>query len=259
MTPRFRLVVVALLSAAALVPAVGAQAAPDINLNRPTLTYGGVPVWGTLQNLPGMGSKEFTWVGPTLAPTIEAYYAGDRWRADLARSRDRAKALLRTLLDQQCGGDPKACKAMVVFDIDETLLNNYGYWSTQDPPFTLDSATFATWATSCGESALKPTVQFYKYAQKMGVKIALITGRAESLRKATRECLKKRGMTGWHELILKGPDDTRMASWFKADARATLERRGYTILVSVGDQLSDMAHGHTLSGVWLPNPMYFIP
>ena len=46
---------------------------------------------------------------------------------------------------------------------------------------------------------------------------------------------------------------------FKAQARKALEQKGYTILVSVGDQISDMAGGHLGGGIWLPNPIYFIP
>ena len=248
------LIAVAAITVTAAIPA---QAASD--LPAPTLRLAGKPVWGTLQNLPGIGATSMTWAGPTLAPQIEAYYTGCRWQADVARSASHAKALLRSLLNDQCDGVAKSCNAMVVFDIDETLLNNYGYWSTQDPAFTFNGPAFTTWSESCGQSAIGPTVKFYKIAQRWGVDVALITGRAESLRKATRDCLTKRGITGWETLILKGPNDTRNAARYKADARGVLERRGYTILISVGDQLSDMAHGREMAGIWLPNPMYFIP
>lgn len=258
MRPFARLATVLFAVAAIAVPAaIPAQAASD--LPAPTLRLAGKPVWGTLQNLPGMGATAMTWAGPTLAPQIDAYYTGGRWQADVARSAAHAKSLLRSLLKSECGGDPKSCDAMVVFDIDETLLNNYGYWSTTTPAFTFDGDAFSTWSESCGQSAIGPTVKFYKLAQKWGVHVALITGRSETLRQATATCLKKRGITGWDTLILKGVNDTRDAARYKADARGVLERRGNTILISVGDQLSDMAHGHEMAGIWLPNPMYFIP
>ena len=42
--------------------------------------------------------------------------------------------------------------------------------------------------------------------------------------------------------------------------RARIEEElGFTILVNVGDQDSDLAGGHARKAFKLPNPMYFIP
>jgi hypothetical protein len=38
-----------------------------------------------------------------------------------------------------------------------------------------------------------------------------------------------------------------------------LEREGYTIIASLGDQVSDMSFGALKKGFLLPNLMYFIP
>jgi acid phosphatase len=37
-----------------------------------------------------------------------------------------------------------------------------------------------------------------------------------------------------------------------------LERRGFTIVASVGDQVSDMSYGHLRRGFLMPNTMYYI-
>ena len=49
------------------------------------------------------------------------------------------------------------------------------------------------------------------------------------------------------------------AADFKAPTRAAIERQGYTILASVGDQRSDLDGGHAERGYLLPNPFYFVP
>jgi hypothetical protein len=46
---------------------------------------------------------------------------------------------------------------------------------------------------------------------------------------------------------------------FKAKARKSLQDDGWTIVASVGDQVSDMAYGRLTYGFLMPNPMYFLP
>ena len=41
--------------------------------------------------------------------------------------------------------------------------------------------------------------------------------------------------------------------------RRQLEQAGWNIMLSIGDQPSDMLGGYTDSGFLLPNPMYLIP
>ena len=56
------------------------------------------------------------------------------------------------------------------------------------------------------------------------------------------------------------PDDqpaSRRDGW-KARTRRAIERRGYRIVVNVGDQRSDLDGGHALRRFKLPNPMYVI-
>ncbi|MGH2992263.1 MAG: HAD family acid phosphatase [Solirubrobacterales bacterium] len=46
---------------------------------------------------------------------------------------------------------------------------------------------------------------------------------------------------------------------FKSGERERIEDEGFTILVNVGDQDSDLNGGHAKRAFKLPNPMYFIP
>ena len=250
--------VAALSGLVILTTAVPAQAQYPSALGTPTTYSAGKPLWGTLQNVPGIGATEFTYVGPTMGSTIEAYYASEHV-ADLKAMAKKARVLLREQLDERCGGDPKACKAMVVFDIDETLFNNYTYWANETPPFSLDDTNWTSYVENCETSVNGPIRAFYRLAQEKGVKVAVITGRPVTQTAVTQQCLREKGITGWADFTAKPVDDTRSASVFKAQARKALEIKGYTILVSVGDQISDMAGGYLGGGIWLPNPIYFIP
>ena len=50
------------------------------------------------------------------------------------------------------------------------------------------------------------------------------------------------------------------AADFKAPEREWIEGKlGYTIVVNVGDQWSDLAGGYSEGGFKLPNPFYHIP
>ena len=52
---------------------------------------------------------------------------------------------------------------------------------------------------------------------------------------------------------------TRRSSTRAASGRGSRRSSGFTILVNVGDQDSDLAGGHARRAFKLPNPMYFIP
>ena len=51
----------------------------------------------------------------------------------------------------------------------------------------------------------------------------------------------------------------KSASDFKAPERRRLAEQGYTILISIGDQESDLAGGFAERTFKLPNPVYFLP
>jgi hypothetical protein len=57
------------------------------------------------------------------------------------------------------------------------------------------------------------------------------------------------------------PAGARFASAadFKAPARAEIERSGYTIVVNMGDQPSDLIGGHAIGRFLLPDPFYRVP
>jgi acid phosphatase len=98
-----------------------------------------------------------------------------------------------------------------------------------------------------------------RLAGERGVAVFFLTGRPERYRAVTERNLRAAGYE-WTGVILK-PDDlnVRGAAEFKAPERKKLVDAGYTIIVNVGDQRSDLDGGHAERTYKLPNPFYFIP
>lgn len=227
----------------------------------------GRPIDGSGVNLPALPTTPSTQpydAGAGFASSIVAYYTEGTLRRDQADVTRAAWAWTRTWLDNLCGGhrprQVKGCRAMAVFDIDETLLDNYTYYSTQDPAFSFSPATWDPYEDNCGATANSAVTRLYRALKATGMGVALITGRSSSGRAATESCLEKNGVSGWTTLVMKGPQAaTLTAAEYKARARKALRTDGWRIGPSIGDQVSDMAGGHLRHGFLLPNPMYYIP
>jgi acid phosphatase len=95
-------------------------------------------------------------------------------------------------------------------------------------------------------------------ARERGVAVFFLTGRPERLRAATERNLREAGYE-WTAVLMK-PDDlvTRSAVELKAPARRKLVDAGYTIILNIGDQMSDLEGGHAERTYKLPNPFYVI-
>ena len=112
----------------------------------------------------------------------------------------------------------------------------------------------------CESPANAPVRWLYRKVTEAGLPVAVITGRPASQRAATVSCLRQRGYPEWDALITRTQATQSLSSAvFKARARKRLQERGFTIVASIGDQVSDMAHGRLKFGFLLPNPMYYLP
>jgi predicted secreted acid phosphatase len=147
----------------------------------------------------------------------------------------------------------------VVFDVDETLLNSYTYSLAQDPQFTFNSTTWTEYVDSCGYSSIPQTRDLFNRVKKLGVSIALVSSGNRDTKASMVSCLNARGIDGWDRYIMRGDKDPDASSAeYKALARESLKRDGFTIVASVGDQVSDMSYGHLKRGFLMPNTMYYI-
>jgi predicted secreted acid phosphatase len=176
---------------------------------------------------------------------IVAYHDSGEWARDTTRVVRRARRYLGRRLED---------RPAIVLDIDDTALSSYE---------CLKAVDFDRTRVSCGESgdlpAIPQTLRLYRYARRHGVAVFFVTGRRERLRGVTAENLREEGYRGWRRLYLR-PDREPPArrDGYKARTRARIERRGFEIVVNLGDQRSDLDGGHAQRGFKLPNPMYVI-
>lgn len=250
------------LGAAALAALLALSAAPAVHAAvvpvDPGPTAAGRPIVGTMQNLPPMTVTGNYFAGPQNAAAIVEYYDSGTARDDQRAVIKAARTWIYDWVVDHCGGKPQSCDATVVFDIDETLLSNYEYY--KETGFTFDQNGWNAFTESCQNSAIGPSRTLYRQLIRDGFAVVLITGRSDTERKATADCLRKRGMTDWHELILRTQAEASLsADDYKSQKRAALKREGHRIVASIGDQVSDMSRGHLKRGFLLPNLMYFIP
>jgi len=158
-------------------------------------------------------------------------------------------------------------KLAIVIDVDETALSNlpslrandYGFIVAGPCDLPREPCGLGAWIGMARAEPIRPVLALARLARDRGVDVFFLTGRPERLRAATEANLRAAGFE-WTRLILK-PDDltTKSAADFKAPERKKLQDQGYTIIVNIGDQMSDLDGGFAERTYKLPNPFYFIP
>jgi len=191
---------------------------------------------------------------------VEQYIAGGRYDEDVANVVAGARAWLEERAKT-------ATRPAIVLDIDETSLSNWpayrvngwgritnGGCDLQQGPCGLRA-----WQAMGQSKAIAPTLALARRARELGVAVFFITGRPANLQKATEQNLKDAGYE-WTGVILQ-PEGAQFASAvdFKAAERRRLTEQGYTIVLNMGDQQSDLTGGYGERTFKLPNPVYYLP
>jgi len=173
---------------------------------------------------------------------------------DLDLQADRAISFLRKRAAVHKPHD----KLALVLDIDETSLSNYAEMLKQN--YIWDGKAFDAWVNMAQAPAIPGTLRIDKQAIQLGVTVFFITGRAEDERAATEKNLRAQGYE-WKSLTMRAQSESReTAEVYKAAARARIVAQGYTIVLNVGDQWSDLkGKPEAEFSVKYPNPYYFIP
>ena len=150
-------------------------------------------------------------------------------------------------------------KLAAVFDIDETSLSNWDVMS--ECGFCAYSVQTKLHSDPHGP-AIAPVLELYDFAKLKGIALFFITGRPEKQRQLTIDNLREAGYKGWADLIMQpdmAPGDKRTpARVFKPTNRLAIEKRGYRIVLSIGDQASDLAGCCAVRVFKLPNPFYLV-
>jgi predicted secreted acid phosphatase len=191
---------------------------------------------------------------------VESYLDSGRYEADVARVVAEAEAYL----EQRAGA---VTKPAIVLDIDETSLSNWpayrlnGWGRVLHGGCDLERGPCGVraWQALARSEALLPTLALVRRARALGVAVFFVSGRPAELRDATERNLRERGFE-WDGLAIL-PEGARFASAvaFKVPERRKIAERGYTILLNLGDQASDLDGGFAERTFKLPNPVYFLP
>jgi hypothetical protein len=193
---------------------------------------------------------------------------GGCYWADLDAQYKRAEAELEKELAAKKPGE----KLAIVMDIDETALTNYCEMRRED--FGYIAPLYNGWETSPEASmAIPGALRVFNKARAAGVEVFFITGRPgipdysagqkeqADQTEATAKNLEAAGFHGWEGLALRnGSERTMPTIEYKSAERERIARRGYRILMSLGDQWSDLlGEPQADVSIKLPNPFYFIP
>lgn len=150
-------------------------------------------------------------------------------------------------------------KLAAVFDIDETSLSNWDVLA--ECGFCAYSIQTKLHPDPHGP-AIPPVLELYDFAKSKGIAVFFITGRPEKQRELTINNLREVGYDGWTDLIMQpnpAPGEARTpARVFKPRNRQTIEKRGYRIILNIGDQASDLAGCCAERVFKLPNPFYLV-
>ncbi len=90
------------------------------------------------------------------------HQSGDYDRAFAVAAKPGAEYLKHRISQRKAGE-----RTAVVFDIDETLLSNWGYLTARN--FGITAASFADWVARNNDPALAPTQAIYFAAQREGI------------------------------------------------------------------------------------------
>ncbi len=192
--------------------------------------------------------------------------AGCYW-ADLDAQYKRAELVFDAAMAGRKAGE----KLAMVLDIDETSLSSYCEMKRED--FGFIPSMSSRWVVSPEAAVAIPGgVRLFNKARAAGVDVFFITGRpgtpdyantahVADQTNATARNLETAGYHGWAGLLLRnGPENGLATIEYKSGERRRIVDRGYRILLSVGDQWSDLlGQPQAEFSVKLPNPFYFIP
>jgi len=146
---------------------------------------------------------------------------------------------------------------VVIFDVDETALNNYEL--AEQMGFGYVYEMNKKWNAEMKAPAIPQVKELYDFLLSKGIKIIFITGRNFPEYEATYENLKQAGYTVFDTLITQIGDEKKMkAREFKSGKRIWLTEQGYEIVGTVGDQWSDLEGYYQGIQVKIPNYLYLI-
>ncbi|OGV28778.1 MAG: hypothetical protein A3E88_05925 [Legionellales bacterium RIFCSPHIGHO2_12_FULL_35_11] len=187
---------------------------------------------------------------------LQSYHDSGTYLKEITKVADAANKYITEIANtNNHSANPK--HLAIVLDVDETSLSYYNHLLKHH--FCYDPIASRNEILTANAPAIKPILLLYKSAIQNKVAVFFITARRTYARQATRRNLKAAGYTNWTGLYTRPPSyKTGSIQSFKSEKREEIERQGYTIIASIGDQKSDLSGGYTKKTFKIPNPYYFI-
>jgi len=181
------------------------------------------------------------------------YISSGEYAKDLSAVALKANKYLAKRLNKPTKPDEKRA---IVFDIDETTLNNLPHMMAND--FGYVPAVWQRWVASAQAKAIVPVQVAYDMAVRDNVDVFFITARKEADRPGTERNLRQVGYETWTNIYYIPDDYPFSVQHFKTATRKQLVEEGYTIILNIGDQESDLRGGYAEKTFKLPNPVYIV-
>lgn len=147
--------------------------------------------------------------------------------------------------------------SVIIFDVDETALNNYGLARQMDFGYVYDLNK--KWNEELKAPAIPQVQDLYNYLLQRGTKIIFLTGRNYTEYEVTYKNLVQAGYTKFDTLVTQREDELNLKSQeFKSKKRDELTKQRYDIIGTVGDQWTDLTGPYSGIQIKIPNYLYEI-
>lgn len=185
----------------------------------------------------------------TAKDKVANYYESGLYEKELTEIIDEAKEKFSKVAVNK--------NMVVVFDIDETALDNYK--EIKRIGFGYEPKLWDEWLQKAEAPAIPKVKQLYDYLISAGFRIVFITGKRDYQYAATYKNLLAVGYNVFDTLIVRKKEEYKLKSAiFKSQKRKELAEKGYEIVGCVGDQESDCLGENCGIIVKLPNYLYLV-
>ena len=185
----------------------------------------------------------------TAREEVRQYYESGKYDEELNAVIEEAKKKFDGVVFKE--------NSVVIFDVDETALDNYGLAELMGFGYVYEMNK--QWNKELKAHAIPPVKELYKFLLSKGSNIIFLTGRNIPEYEVTYKNLIKEGYTTFDTLITQREHEYELsATEFKSYKRKELIERGYEIVGTVGDQWSDLEGKHHGIQVKIPNYLYLI-
>ncbi len=147
--------------------------------------------------------------------------------------------------------------SVVIFDVDETVLSNYGLAELMG--FGYVYKMNKKWNAELKAPAIPQVKELYDFLIEKGAGIVFLTGRNIPEYEITYKNLKQEGYEVFDTLITQREHEYELSAIeFKSSKRKEITEKGYEIIGTVGDQWNDLNGKYHGIQVKIPNYLYLI-